>query len=288
MTLGKRNGKSNNQNIEKRELHFHLYLRPSLKEDYIRIFDVLADNHSRIYKAVYERLKTHTNEVADEFKEEAVKGQNTSIPQYTDYGDYMESVQDYVFERLDEQFLMHYQFELMSLSNLYQVFEQQLRQYLFEEMTHNENLSLNQVEFYLENDKGEDVYGKFYSNFGKLTKLLRELKLTFTYLFGDEVLIVETDTWKTIRECNLISNTYKHGSGDSASNLYDLYPQYFEKADKTRLMDLYRTTNLKRVLDVNNISFEKYCNAMKEFWENMREHQYGKVMMDIDISSEKE
>ncbi|WP_173915975.1 hypothetical protein [Halobacillus sp. Marseille-Q1614] len=284
--MDKRKGKSNNANIEKRELHFHLHLRPSLKEDYIRIFNVLADNHTRMYKAVYERLETHTNEVADEFKEEALSGQNTSIPKYTDYGDYMEAVQDYVFERLDEQFLMHYQFELMSLSNLYQVFEQQIRQWLFEEMTHNENQSINQVKFYLENNKGEDVYGEFYSNFRKLTNLLRELKLTFTDLFGDEELIVETDIWKTIRECNLLSNTFKHGSGGAASNLYDLYPQYFEKVDETRLMDLYRTTNLERVLAVNKISFKKYCNSMKKFWEKMKEHQYGKVMGNVDISSE--
>ncbi|WP_338786568.1 hypothetical protein [Metabacillus sp. FJAT-53654] len=286
--MGKRNGKSNNQNIEKRELHFHLYLRPSLKEDYIRIFDVLADNHARIYKAVYERLKTNTEVVANEFKEEAERMLNGSFhPEYSDYGDFMESVRDYVLDRLDEQFLMHYQFELMSLSNLYQVFEQQLRQWLFNEMTHNENEYINQVKFYLENDKGEDVYGEFYSNFGKLTNLLRELKLTFETWFGEE-LIVETDTWKTIRECNLLSNTYKHGSGLSAKKLNTLYPQYFEKVNKTRLMDLYRTTNLERVLDVNNISFEKYCNAMKEFWENMREHQYGSKMENIDISSEKE
>ncbi|MGG3573256.1 hypothetical protein ABES80_12340 [Bacillus gobiensis] len=286
--MGKRKGKSKNLNFERRELRFHLYLRPSLKEDYIRIYDVLADNHDRIYKAVYERLKTHTNEVADEFKEEAVSGQNTNIPQYTDYGDFMEAVQDYVFERLDEQFLMHYQFELMSLSNLYQVFEQQLRQWLFNEMTHNENQYINQVEFYLENDKGEDVYGKFYSRFNSLTDLLRELKLTFTDWFGEEELIVETDIWKTIRECNLLSNTYKHGSGQSATNLYNLYPQYFEKVNTTRLMDMYRTTNLERVLNVDEISFEKYSKAMKGFWENMKEHQYGSKMEDIDISSENE
>lgn len=283
--MGKRKGKSNNPNIDRRELHFHLYLPPSLKEDYIRIFDVLADNHARIYKAVYEKLKTHTDDVANEFKEEAERMLNGSFhPEYSDYGDFMESVRDYVLNRLDEQFLMYYQFELMSLSNLYQVFEQQLRQWLFKEMTHNENQSINQVKFYLENDKGEDVYGEFYSNFKRLTDLLAELKLTFEDWFGEE-LIVHTDIWKTIRECNLLSNTYKHGSGLSAKNLYTLYPQYFEKVNKTRLMDLYRTTNLERVLDVNKISFEKYCNNMKEFWGNMKEHQYGKVIMDIDISS---
>lgn len=83
----------------------------------------------------------------------------------------------------------------------------------------------------------------------------------------------------------MLSNTYKHGSGLSAENLYNLYPHYFEKVNKTRLMDLYRTTNLERVLDINKISFEKYCNAMKEFWGKIKEHQYGKVIANIDIST---
>jgi len=283
---GKR--KKNNQKIEKRELEFHLWLRPSLKEDYTRIFDVLTDTHAHTYKAIYGRLITSTNEVANEFKEEAICGKNNSIPQYTDYGDYMEAVQDYVFERIDEQFLMHYQFELMSLSNLYQVFEQQLRKWLYEEMTHNENQYINQIKIFLENDKGEDVYHEFYSNFKKLTDVLAELKLTFTDLFGNEELIIESEFWKTIRECYLLSNTYKHGSGKSATNLYNLYPQYFEKVNATRLMDLYRTTNLERVLVVDKITFEKYSNAMKGFWENMKEHQYGKLRIDIDVSSEKD
>lgn len=111
---------------------------------------------------------------------------------------------------------------------------------------------------------------------------------SFTDLFGYEELIVETDIWKTIRECNFLSNTYKHGSGHSAENLYNLYPDQFEKvlSSSTRLMDMYRTTNLERVLNVDKISFEKYSNAMKEFWENMKEHQRGKVMTKIKISSE--
>ncbi|MEH7249260.1 hypothetical protein V7114_21090 [Neobacillus niacini] len=283
--VGKRKGKSNNYKIEKRELHFNFYLDRYKKEQFTRIFDVLVDNHDRIYKAVYERLKTDTDEVEKQYKEEAERMLNGSFhPEYSDYGDFMESVRDYVYERLDEQFLMHYQFELMSLSNLYQVFEQQLRKWLYEEITHHLNEYINQVKF----NTTEDSYDTFLGDFGKLTKLFAELKLTFTTWFGDEELIVDTDIWRTIRECNLLSNTYKHGSGHSAENLYTLYPQYYEKVNKTRLMDLYRTTNLERVLDVNKISFEKYSNAMKEFWENMKEHQSGKLMMDIDVSSEKE
>ncbi|GLF88356.1 MULTISPECIES: hypothetical protein [Bacillus] len=280
MSLSKRKIKANNPNIQRKELHFHLYLSQKIKEDNIRIFDVLLDNHARIYKAVYERLNTNLEDVLKEFEEEA----KHIITQYTDYGDYIEAVQDYVFERLDEQLLMRYQFELMSLSNLYQVFEQQLRKWIFAEMTHIENQYINQVEFCLENNKREGVYSQFYSNFKKITDLLAELKLTLEFWNGEEF-IVHTEIWKTIRECNLLSNTYKHGSGLSAENLYNLYPHYFEKVNKTRLMDLYRTTNLERVLDINKISFEKYCNAMKEFWGKIKEHQYGKVIANIDIST---
>ncbi|PFJ24558.1 hypothetical protein COI92_23865 [Bacillus anthracis] len=287
--MGKRSNKLKNPNIEKRELSFQFYFNPFIKDQYTRIYDVLADTHSRTFKAVYEQLNTRTDELQTKFRVEAESRLSNSFhPEYSDYGDFLESVMDYVFERLDEQFLMYYQFELMSLSNLYQVFEQQLRKWLYGEMTHHLNEYINQVEFIHVNDKNENAYDKFYGDFGKLTKLLTELKLTFTDLFGNEEPIVETDIWKIIRECNLLSNTYKHGSGHSATNLYKLYPQYFEKVNSTRLMDLYRTTNLEQVLNVDKIIFEKYSNAMKEFWKNMKEHQRGTVIMNIEISSEKE
>ena len=288
-TLGKRSGKSKNPDIEVRELSFTFYLNPYIKKQYIRIFDVLTETHDRTFKAVYERLITNTNEVQKEFEEKAERKLSGNFdPECSDYGDYLEAIRDYVFDRLDEQFLMHYQFELMSLSNLYQVFEQQLRKWLYEEMTQHINEYSNQVKFIHFNEKNENLFDKFYSDFRKLTNLLTELNLSFTNLFGVEELIVDTEIWKTIRECNLISNTYKHGSGHSATNLSNLYPEYFEKVNATRLMDFYRTTNLERVLSVDKISFKKYSDAMKEFWENMKEHQNGTVKMGVEMSSEKE
>lgn len=287
IALGKR-CKSKDPNFEPRKLNFNFYLNPSIKNQYIRIFDVLTETHGKIFRTMYERLINNTDEVQNEFKEEAESKLSSNFhPEYSDYGDYMESVRDYVYERLDEQFLMHYQFELMSLSNLYQVFEQQLRKWLYEEMTHHFNEYINQVKFIHFNEKNENAYDSFYGDFGKLTELFKELKLTFTNLFGDEELIVDTDIWKTIRECNLISNTFKHGSGRSATNLYNLYPKFFEKVNATRLMDLYRTTNMERVLSMDKISFQKYSDAMKEFWESMKEHQSGTVKLYVDISSDK-
>lgn len=278
-----------NSNIKEIEFKFNLFLFPKEKEQYIRIYDVLNKTHNQTFKTMFERLITNYDEVRLEFKEEArekIIGNN--YHEYSDEGDYQEAMQVYVLDRLDEQFLMHYQFELMSLSNLYQVFEQQLRKWLYEEFTHYLNQRTNQVKFSSINKKGEDLFSDFIGDFGKITKGLKELKLTFANSHGIEEFIVDTDIWQHIRECNLLSNTYKHGSGYSAFNLYEICPEYFEKIDTTRFMDLYRTTNLERVLDVKKISFEKYINAMKQFWVNMKERQSGTIKMKVNIPLEKQ
>lgn len=293
-------------NIEKRDVYFNLYFNPYYKETFTRIYDVLIDTHNRTYEAMYNDLKENPEKIAESYLEEA----NETIPnnynyEYDDGSEYYEQIESYVVDRMQEQSLMHYQFELMSLSNLYQVFEQQLRKWLFEEMTHHHNEYINQIKFTLDNE--EKDYGEFYSQFGALRNVLQEMKLTFTMpsplasdlpewadLFGViedsgiEVPIVETEIWKTIRECNLLSNTYKHGSGPSAISLYKIRPEYFEKVNKTKLMNLYRTTNMEEVLSVDKISFEKYANAMKNFWVKLKTHQGGSVKLDIDISTEKE
>lgn len=293
-------------NIEKRDVYFNLHFNPYYKETFTRIYDVLIDTHNRTYEAMYKEIKENPEKIAESYLEEA----NETIPnnynhEYDDGSEYYEQIESYVVDRMQEQSLMHYQFELMSLSNLYQVFEQQLRKWLFEEMTHHHNEYINQIKFTLDNE--EKDYGEFYSQFGALRNVLQEMKLTFTMpsplasdlpewadLFGViedsgiEVPIVETEIWKTIRECNLLSNTYKHGSGPSAISLYKIRPEYFEKVNKTKLMNLYRTTNMEEVLSVDKISFEKYANAMKNFWKKLKTHQGGSVKLEIDISPEKE
>lgn len=293
--------KPQNPNIEKREVLFNLYFNPYIKESYTRIYDVLLDTYNRTYDAMYKKLKENPGEIADLYLKEA----NGIIPnnydhEYDDGSEYYEQIENYMVDRMREQSLMHYQFVLMSLSNLYQIFEQQLRKWLFEEMTHHHNEYINQIEFTLYNE--EKDYGEFYSQFGALRNLLQEMKLTFTMptkennewddWFGlsedvrSEIPIVETDIWKTIRECNLISNTFKHGSGTSAMRLHKIHPEYFEKVSDTKLMNLYRTTNMEEVLSVDKINFEKYTTAMKTFWEQMKEYQSGSVKLEIDISTE--
>ncbi|WP_285769539.1 hypothetical protein [Peribacillus sp. SI8-4] len=271
-----------NPNAVKQNLRFNFYLDSGIREKNIRIYDALLDNHNRIYKAVYERLVTQTNEIQKELWEEAEEAFRPSFThEDMDFGDYVDDIENYAHERIQEQFLMHYQFELMSLSNLYQVFEQQIRQWLYTEMTHHLNEYINQVRF----DKGEENYGEFYQNFGVITKAFEELQLTFTEWWGEE-LIVETEIWKAIRECNLLSNTYKHGSGRSATVLHSITPDYFKKTSNTLLMTLYGTTNLHTVLDIEKVSFEKYITAMKGFWEKLKEHQNGSLMLDVDMTPE--
>ncbi|KOS67122.1 hypothetical protein AEA09_14820 [Lysinibacillus contaminans] len=294
-----------NPNIEKREVFFKLYFNPYIKDSYTRIYDVLLETYNRTYDAIYKDVKENPDiayEVCLKKAEESVLSRVAYNPEY-DYGcECFEQIQDDAVDLMQEQSLMHYQFVLMSLSNLYQVFEQQLRKWLFEEMTQHHNEYINQIKFTLNNE--EKDYGEFYSQFGALRNVLQEMKLTFTMptkkitewdaFFGVnedsgiEVPIVETEIWQTIRECNLLSNTFKHGSGTSAIALYKMHPEYFEKVSDTKLMNLYRTTNMEEVLSVDKISFEKYATAMKNFWEKLKTHQSGSVKLEIDISSDQE
>lgn len=293
------------KNFKMREVVFSLYFNPSFKESYTRIYDVLLETHNRTYEAIYKDVKENYEKVREVYQKEANEViRNNYNSEHDDGSEYSERVENYVVDRIEEQSLMHYQFELMSLSNLYQVFEQQLRKWLFVEMTHNHNEYINQIKFTLKHE--EESYGKFYDKFRTLEDLLKEMNLTFSIkpaittnprwavLFGDndengiEVPIVETEIWKTIHECNLLSNTFKHGSGPSATNLYEINPDYFEKVSDTKLMHLYRTTNMEEVLNIDKISFVKYVKAMKDFWEKLKEHQRGSVMLKIDMSSEQE
>lgn len=56
--------------------------------------------------------------------------------------------------------------------------------------------------------------------------------------------------------------------------------------NETKLMNLYLTTNLEEVLNITEISFEKYVNAMKQFWGKMKTHQSGSIKLMVDISAE--
>lgn len=298
--------KKKKTNLKEQDVVFQLYLNPGMKKQYIRDYEVLIDTHDRTYLLMYKELKEHSTEVMDKYRREGEEFINKHFsfnPEYDDPGDYYERIEKYAIQRMEEQSLMHYQFELMSLSNLYQIFEQQLRKWLFKEMTHTHNEYINQIEFVLEDE--ENDYGKFFSKFGALHKLLEEMNFTFkmpvstkrgnpklSQWFDDEednfveVRIIETEIWQLIRECNLLSNTFKHGSGPTAKVLYEEKPQYFNKVNETKLMNLYLTTNLEEVLNVKEISFGKYANAMKQFWEKMKTHQSGSIKLMIDISAE--
>lgn len=295
-----------NSNLKAQDVIFRLYFNSGMKEQYIRDYEVLLDTHNRTYHLMYKELKEQGNEVMRKYRREGEESINKHFnfnPEYDDPGDYYEKIEEYAIQRMQEKSLMHYQFELMSLSNLYQVFEQQLRKWLFKEMTHSHNEYINQLKFMFVDEEKE--YGKFFSRFGTLHRLLEEMDLTFkmplspesedpqwSQWFGDsednfvEVRIIETEIWKLIRECNLLSNTFKHGSGPTAKALYEEKPQYFNKVNETKLMNLYLTTNLEEVLNITEISFEKYVNAMKQFWGKMKTHQSGSIKLMVDISAE--
>jgi hypothetical protein len=165
----------------------------------------------------------------------------------------------YEFYRAEK--LMEYNFHLSLLATMYQLFEQQLRGFIYSEFNHSTSPVQTEEDF---PDFGRDM--------GKI-------KNEYNYLNYD---LTATPQWETVETLADLVNTFKHGDGRSAKKLYLKNPDFFLKAyygDK-RVMDVELTTNNEIVLDIGKIGFNTYSNAIIEFWENFPEHISSVITVD--------
>lgn len=154
---------------------------------------------------------------------------------------------------------MKYNTKLMWISTLYQFWEQQVRKFIYEEvsMTHK-----------FIDKKGKEVLFKDFC-----TKGIDDIEEEFLE-FGQD--LEKFPCWIKIYELRLLTNVIKHGDGWSATRLKELRPDFF-KADFSEydLLDLYKTTLNEKVLNIDDDEFQKYCEAIVEFWEALPERMYS-------------
>lgn len=110
----------------------------------------------------------------------------------------------------------------------------------------------------------KDDFSKFGFNMG-------QIKEAYEFLNYD---LTKTSQWETVELLADLVNTYKHGDGRSATRLYNKNPDLFLKGYfvDERLMDVELTTNAEIVFDIEKVGFDKYTNAIVEFWEDFPEH----------------
>lgn len=238
-----------------------------------------------VYSNLKERFDQYQKDVYNELLDRYI---DPSDIDYTEIG-------SEAFERVERDLLMKYQFHFSSLVNLYQVFEQQIRKLLYKELNHR----LSRV-------RTKDDMPTFATKFGEIKAVLKELN----YPIGT------IPSWSTIDELNKIAITYKHGDGNSAKSLYrknkDIFVnqatgffhygepkskmeeleyinsldaeelEEFREHEKILLMERELTTNTEIVLRQDKTPFNKYVNAIIDFWGTFPEHYTTQVEVKVE------
>jgi hypothetical protein len=165
-----------------------------------------------------------------------------------------------IAERALEMGIQHYSYLKLGRYNLtatwhatiYQLWEQQLRLFLFREMSH-----VYKIEF-----------KTFCTN-------LKKIKDNFKFHNVD---IESFSCWPQIEELRLLCNVIKHGHGDSAQKLRSLNAALFKRDRDIDYMDLYKTTLLEETLNIDETTLQNYKEALLSFWEQIPERNYSQEL----------
>ncbi|MBM4137663.1 MAG: hypothetical protein FJ241_12670 [Nitrospira sp.] len=137
-------------------------------------------------------------------------------------------------------------------ATLYQLWEQQLRLFLFREMSH--------------------VYKLEIKTFCTTIERIKE-----KFLFHN-VDIESFPCWPRINELRLLCNVIKHGPGDSERKLLEIKPDLFKKDNDIDYMEVYKTTLLEETLNIDETTLQNYKDALLSFWDEIPERNYSQEL----------
>jgi hypothetical protein len=162
-----------------------------------------------------------------------------------------------IAENAQEEGIEHYSYLKLGKYNLtatwhatlYQLWEQQLRLFLFREMSH--------------------VYKIQFETFcTNLSEIKEKFKL-------HNVDIESFSCWPQINELSLLCNVIKHGDGCSAKKLRKIKSTLFKQEDGTDHIEIFKTTLLEETLNINEMTLQNYRDALLSFWDEIPERNYS-------------
>lgn len=240
-------------------MNAQLYLYKQLKDRFKKPYDYYIDVYNKKIKVVFENLEEEANSIAQNHYEEL--GQYFD-PDRHDEADFADSAFEKGLEYYEAVSLVKYNNQLMWISTMYQFWEQQVRKFLYDEITHSG--------YTLVDKKGQEIGFKRYCANG-----IREIKEEFIS-FGQN--LEELECWSTIDELRLLANVIKHGEGGAATKLEKLRPDLFKsEITENNLLKIHRTVLNEQVLNVSDSDYIKYKEALQSFWEELPERLYCEI-----------
>lgn len=240
----------------KLEVKAQLYLYDSLRREFQKPIELFRDTYLNKINPIFNNIEEEANDMAEKRFQELGESFN---PDYHDPADFAEDAWEAGLEYYEGMALMKYNMKLMWISTLYQFWEQQVRKFIYEEVT--------STHIFIDK-KGNEVSFKDFC-----VKGIEGIKEEFLGFNQD---LEKLKCWTKINELRLLVNVIKHGDGWSATRLKELRPGFF-KTDFLNydLLDLYKTTLNELVLNVGDNEFRGYCEALIEFWDELPERMYS-------------
>jgi hypothetical protein len=234
-----------------------LYLYDSLRSKYKEPYRLYIDTYTKRIAPVFDNIEEEANQIANEH----FRGMGTYFnPDYHDEGDFAEAAWEKGLEHYEGVSLIRYNTKLMWISTMYQFWEQQVRKFLFEEISRTHKMY---------DKKNNEITFKSFC-----TRGIGEIKETFLeFNYNLESLTI----WSDIDELRLLANVIKHGDGQSASQLEQLKPSFFKnQVSNSNLLELYKSTLTEIVLNIDESDFIRYGDALMKFWDELPERMYSK------------
>ena len=157
---------------------------------------------------MFENIEEESEAIAEERYQELGRYFN---PDYHDPSDFAEDAWEAGLEHYEGMALMKYNTRLMWISTLYQFWEQQVRRFIYEEVTRTHRFI---------DKKGNGVLFKDFC-----TRGINDIKEEFSGFNQD---LEKLRSWTKINELRLLANVIKHGDGWSATQLKGLRPDFFK------------------------------------------------------------
>ncbi|HGO9417112.1 TPA: hypothetical protein ACLBZX_005637 [Bacillus cereus] len=222
------------------------YLRKELQKPYELYLKTYTDRIS----PVFDNIVQEAEEVAQNAYRDLTKHAD---PECFDPGDFADDAWQFGVDYYGNISLMRYNTQLMWVSTMYQFWEQQVRKFLYKEMTRSGYQ-------YIDKNQNEIEYKNFCTNIGKIK----------TFFLAYQVDITALSCWDKLNELRLLANVIKHGPGGSAEDLLKIRPDLFDASHvSTNLLDLYQTTLNDVVINLKKNDFETYANSLSNFWEQL-------------------
>ena len=211
------------------------------------------DGFASIY---FDKLKPTFTEMSDEADSAAQKYYDDTLNRlasddFDDAGTVAEDALAKGLETYEMLSLGQYTLTAAWHATLYEFFEQQLRLFLFDELSHD-----------------------FIIKFDKFCTCMKEIK---NCLKGFSFDMESVSTWPTVDELRLLCNVIKHSDGTSARDLKKANPKLFKDDKGIDYLKLYRTTLLEITLNIDESTLSHYLTGLKIFWDEIPERNFYKA-----------